>query len=144
MSDILVDNTVARNFCNPLDPHYKAFVQWLILRGVLVVTRSLVKEYIATAGSSPANTSMPSIIDLLTRAGRLALFTNHQLAAFRFPPWIARRLRSNPKDHGNIKAVMLSQRKFALSHDNAFRYDVNNYPGYSARAERRPQDLPYA
>ena len=76
MKDILVDNTVAKNFCNPVDLHYKAFIQWLKLHGVLVVTRSLITEYIATCGSSPATTSMPSIVDILTRDGRLRRFDN--------------------------------------------------------------------
>jgi len=39
---------------------------------------------------------------------------------------------------------MLSVRKYALSHDTAFRDDVNDFPGYRARAEIRPRDIPYA
>lgn len=143
MKDILVDNTVAKNFCNPLDPDYKTFIRWVLEEGVLVVTQRLLIEYKATAGSSPANTSMPSLVDYLTRKGRLMHFGRAQLTAFRFPSRVTKRLRSNWKDHDNVKAVMLSVRKYALSHDAAFRYDVNNYPGFNARAEIRPQDLPY-
>ncbi len=144
MKDILVDNTVAKNFCNRLDPHYRAFIQWLIREGVLVVTQRLLAEYVATAGNSPANTSMPVLIDQLTRQGRLNHIGKVELTAFRISSHVRRVLRSNRKDHDNIKAVMLSHRKFALSHDAAFCHDVNNFPGFTARAERKPQDLPYA
>jgi hypothetical protein len=144
MKDILVDNTVAKNFCNPLDPEYKTFIKWIHDEGFLVVTQSLLVEYIATSGAAGANTSMPVLVDRLTREGRLRHFRKPQLAGFRFPRSFRRKLRSNKRDHDNIKAVILSTRKFALSHDKAFRHDVNNYPGYRGRAEIRPQDIPYA
>jgi len=144
MKDLLVDNTVAKNFCNPLDPEYKLLVKWLFEEGVLVVTQRLLVEYIATAGTSGSNTSMPAVIDYLTRVGRLARFGKRELADFRIPPRVARRLRSNPEDHDSVKAVMLSVRKFALSHDDAFRHDVNNFPGFAAVAAIRPCDIPYS
>lgn len=144
MDDILVDHTVAKNFCNPVDPHYKTFIKWLQERGVLVVTQSLIGEYSASSAASPSTSSMPAIINLLTQKGRLRKFSKEQLDNFRFTNAVRRRLRSNRKDHVNIKAVMLSTRKFALSHDADFRYDVNNFPRHAARAEIRPQDIPYA
>lgn len=144
MKDILVDNTVAKNFCNPLDKEYKQFIKWIDEEGFLVVTQSLLTEYIATSGTSGASTSMPALVDRLTRDGRLCHFPKAALSGFRFPKRVSRALCSNKKDHANIKAVMLSVRKFALSHDANFRRDVNGYPGHNARAERRPQDIPYA
>lgn len=144
MKDLLVDNTVAKNFCNSLDPHYKAFIQWLLLHGVSVITQRLIVEYVASCGGSPSNTSIPTIIDHLQRAGRLTHFNSRQLNALRFPRRVARLLRSNRNDHGSIKAVMLSHRKYALSRDERFCYDVNYYPGCRARAETRSEDLPYA
>ena len=142
--DVLVDNTVAKNFCYPADEHYKAFIKWLFDSGVLVVTRSLLNEYTATCATSSSNTSMPAIIGHLMQQRRLTKFSKSTLQAFRFTASFQRSLRSNRKDHDNIKAVMLSIRKYALSHDDDFRHDVNNCPGHSARAEQRPQDLPYA
>ena len=143
MQDVLVDNNIAKNFCNPLDRHYKDFVAWLFDAGVLVVTQQLMKEYYATAGHSHSETSITVIVDRLTRTGRLVRFTNATLRDFRFPASVRRKLRSNREDHSNIKAVMLSTRKYAISNDANFRHDVNTYPGHSALAVRRPQDLPY-
>jgi len=144
MKDIIVDNTVAKNFSNPLDPNYKEFIRWLSNTGVLVVTQRLIAEYSRTCAASGSNTSMPVLIDHLQRNGRLKKFSNTMLRNFRFTERIRRSLRSNGEDHDTIKAVMLSVRKFALSHDTNLRHDINKFPGHRARAERRPQDLPYA
>ena len=143
MKDILVDNTVAKNFSYPLDPHYKEFIGWLYKTGVLVVTQHLIIEYHRTCAASDSSTSMPALIDHLQREGRLKKFSKTTLGNFRFKTKVQRALRSNREDHDSIKAVMLSVRKFALSHDKNLRHDINAFPGYSARAERRPQDLPY-
>ena len=141
--DLLVNNSIAKNFCNPLDPHYKAFIHWLFAEGELVVTQSLLTEYHASTAGSPSPTNIVVIVAKLTADGRLRRFTKQDLNLFQIPNYVTSCLRSNRKDWDNIKAVMLSTRKFALSLDNDFVFDVNNYPGYSARAERRPQDLPY-
>ena len=144
MKDILVDNTVAKNFCNPLDQNYKEFIRWLFHTGVLVVTQRLLVEYHATSATSASNTSMPAIIAQLMLRGRLTKIGKADLSAFRFPKHVEKSLRSNRMDHDSLKAVLLSVRRYALSHDDGFCHDVNSYPGYGARAERRPQDLPYA
>jgi hypothetical protein len=141
--DLLVDNCIAKNFCNPLDDHYKTFIRWLFEEGELVVTQSLLRDYYASTAASPSPTNIVIIVAKLTADGRLCRFTKQDLDYFQIPKRITRCLRSNRKDWDNIKAVMLSTRKFAISLDNGFVFDVNNYPGYSARAERRPQDLPY-
>jgi hypothetical protein len=143
MKDILIDNNVAKNFCNPLDDHYKALVEWLFNKGFLVVTQRLLIEYSATSALSRSCTSMPALVDHLLRSGRLRKFGKVTLSDFRFGARVQRSLRSNKEDHDSIKAVMLSERKFALSHDNNLRHDINTFPGYHARAEQQPQDLPY-
>src|SRR5262245_33986959 len=122
--DLLVDNTVAKSFCAPPDNEHRTFVSWLFNEGVLVVTQRLLLEYVATAGNSRSGTSMPAIIDNLTRDGRLKKFTKQELESFRFPTRIKNRLRSNREDHDNIKAVLMSVRKFALTHDVAFTCDL--------------------
>jgi hypothetical protein len=143
MKDLLVDNTVAKNFANPLDPHYKALVHWLFDTGFLVVTQRLLIEYSRTAAAASSNTAMPALVDHLLRNGRLSMFGKKTLSKFSFSTRIRRSLRSNQEDHDTIKAVMLSVRKLALSHDVNLRHDINHFPGYNARAAKRPQDLPY-
>lgn len=141
--DLLVDNSIARNFCNPLDPHYKEFIRWLYDEGELIVTQRLIIEYNASTSGSPSSTNIVAIVAKLTADGRLRKVTKKELTAFRFPTRITRRLRSNKRDWDSIKATMLSLRKFALSLDINFIFDVNNFHGHNARAEYRPQDLPY-
>jgi len=144
MKDLLIDNTVAKNFCNPLDENYKALIDWIFRVGALVVTQNLLVDYHRTSAASPSSTSMPALVARLTRDGRLRRFTKEELETIVIDEHVRKRLRSNWRDHPNIQAVMLSARKFALSHDANFRYDVTNFRGFRARAERRPQDLPYA
>ena len=143
MKDILVDNNVAKNFCNPLDNEYKKFITWLFHCGELVVTNQLVNEYISATGSSPSATNIVAIIHKLTIDGRLNKVNSDDLKAFRIKPTIFRQLKSNHSDHDLIKAVMISNRKLALSLDKKLRNDINNYPGFQAQAEKRPQDIPY-
>lgn len=141
--DIFVDNTVAKNFCNPVDQNYKDFIKWLYEEGYLVVTNKILSEYVSSTGGSPSSTNIVVIIARLTRDGRLIKFSKQQLEDLKFAKRIENRLRSNQKDHPHIKAVLLSSRKLALSLDENFRHDVNNIPGYQATAKERPQDINY-
>jgi hypothetical protein len=144
MKDVFVDNNVAKNFCNPLDPEYKAFVGWLLTEGALVVTTRILVEYIRSTGNSTSATNIAAIVDALQRSGRLNRISANALRGFAMAERIRRRLRSNTEDHEHIKAVLLSVRKFAISHDDRFRFDLNNYPAYRALAVERPEQLPYA
>lgn len=143
MKDILVDNNIAKNFCNPLDEEYKRFITWLFYEGSLVVSKQLITEYHSSCASSGSLTNVMAIIDKQQREGRLSRFSSKDLRSFKFKQKDERRLLSNGKDRSHIKAVLLSKRKFALSRDQNFRADVNGFPGYMARAEARPEDLPY-
>ena len=143
MRDILVDNSVAHAFANPVDPEYKRFIRWIVQKGVLVVTQRLIREYTASSAGCAANTSLPALVDHLTRHGRLAICGKAKLAEFKIRKHVRRRLRSNWQDHDSIKAVMLSNRKLALCKDQNLCHDINNYPGHRARAARKPGLLAY-
>lgn len=141
--DILVDNSVSKYFCNPIDAHYKDFIKWLFDEGHLVVTQKLITEYHSTTSGSSSATNLVVIVSKLTAEGRLRKFSKLELNAFRMPNPVKKKLRSNAEDWDSIKAVMLSDRKFALSLDNNLVYDINNYSGFTARASMQPQGLPY-
>ena len=142
-NDIFVDNNVAKNFCNPVDPNYKNFIKWLFEDGHLVVTNKILTEYVSSTGGSISPTNIVIIIARLTRDGRLIKLSRQQLDEFVFNRRIEGVLRSNRKDHPHIKAVLLSNRKLALSLDDNFRYDLNNFPGHQAVARKRPEELNY-
>lgn len=142
-NDIFVDNNVAKNFCNPADPHYKLFIKWLSEEGYLVVSNKILSEYVSSTGGSQNATNIVAIIGRLTRDGRLIKFSHQDLNQLVFKKRITRKLRSNAKDHEHIKVVLLSYRKLALSLDGNFRYDVNNFAGHQAVARARPEQLNY-
>ncbi|RPJ76265.1 MAG: hypothetical protein EHM20_07695 [Alphaproteobacteria bacterium] len=154
MKDIFIDNNVAKNFVNPLDPEYKKLVVWLRTysevnlahNAHLVVSKKIIAEYKRTCGASLSDNAVVALVDLCTRQGRLKNITNNQIKDFRlvyFTKKICRRLKSNWQDHDHIPVVLLSHRKFAISLDDNFVHDVVTFPGFQAIAVKRPQDLNY-
>lgn len=141
--DIFVDNTVAKNFCNPLDPEYKEFIRWLFFRGSLVVSNKILAEYERTSAGSRSSSNILLIIAAQTRKGRLTKFENADLRTVNFTKAQLRSFRSNRKDHVHLKLVILSRRKLALTNDQDFEWDINHFPKIRARASNRPEKLPY-
>jgi hypothetical protein len=142
-ADIFVDNNIAMNFCNPVEDEYKRFIQWLVTRGYLVVSQKLLSEYVSSTGASPATTNICAIVDRLTRDGRLIKIKNSELRSFKFSKSIERSLRSNKKDWNHLKTILLSHRKYAITMDNDFTFDVNHFPKHNARAAHCPSLVPY-
>ena len=154
LKDIFIDHNVAKNFSNPLDDEYKKLVKWLIRydersplnNAYLAVSKKLLGEYCTSPGHPHSLTNIIIIIGTFTKQGRLNNIDNSAIKNFQrkyFKKHIVQRLRCNPPDRDHIPVVMLSDRKYALSRDTKFRYDVNNFPGFSALAAKCPQDIPY-
>jgi len=154
LKDIFIDNNIAKNFSNPLDCEYKKFIKWLLKynpknplkNAYLVVSNKLLCEYSRTAGYPHSSINIIIIIDKCTREGRLNKISNSDIKNFKqkhFKKHVVQRLTCNKSDWDHIPVVMLSERKYALSLDTNFRRDINNFPGFSALAAKRPQDIPY-
>lgn len=152
--DIFIDNNVAKNFSNPMDLEYIKLVQWLMKydtnnlpgNAYLVVSRKLLAEYSRTIGLGVSGTNIIVIIDKLTREGRLIKIKNADIKEFQrkyFSKKVTRNLRCNKEDQDHIPVVLLSNRKYALSLDDDFIYDLLHFPGFKVRAEKRPEKLPY-
>jgi hypothetical protein len=141
--DIVIDECVAKNFCNPMDQNYKDLVRWIDTRGVLAVSQKLIVGYNKATGQSPSASNIVLLIGKLQRVGRLNLKTSRELKEFKFGRAAERRLLSNRKDWWHIKLVLLSDRRLLLSIDEKLCRDVNAYPGYRATAARRPEKLSY-
>lgn len=138
--DIFVDSNVAKDFTNPPDENYKKFMAWLKDEGTLVLNNLLEGEY------GRSNQNLAVLIHFLTIKGRILRIKNKELKAFRFPKKIEKKLQSNSEDREHLKTILLSHRKIALTIDNAFRNDVNNYPRYDgkkAEAVARPERIDY-
>jgi len=142
-NDIFVDNNIAKNFCNPLDPEYKTFITWLFREGCLAVSNKILSEYHSSFSHSSSKTNIIVIINRLLIDGRLNKISNEVLKSFVFRKHVLKQLRANRKDYNHIKVVLLSDRKLALSLDKNFRNDVNNFPGYCAIAGNKPSEIPY-
>ncbi len=154
--DIFIDNNIAKNFSNPLDPEYKKLIQWLITynseqiesdnNAHLVVSNKLIAEYQRTTRNAASLTNIVVIISKLTREGRLIKISNQEIKDFKqqfFTKKVEKKLTCNSEDRDHIPVVLLSIRKYALSLDDKFVYDLRNFPGFTVLAEQRPEDLPY-
>jgi hypothetical protein len=152
--DIFIDNNIAKNFSNPMDDEYKKLIQWVIKynpkslldNAHLVVSNKLLGEYSRSVSYAAAGTNIWIIIDKLTKEGRLIKIKNADIKDFQrefFTKKVIKNLRSNKEDHDHIPVVLLSYRKYALSLDDDFIYDLVHFPGFTVIAEKRPEKLPY-
>ena len=76
----------------------------------------------------------------------MAKITNADIKNFKnkyFTKTVERGLRSNQEDRHHIPVVLLSERKFALTNDRNFTYDLEHFPGFRVLVSSRPENLPY-
>jgi len=159
LKDIFIDNNIASKFSNPQDVEYIKITKWLLFfnekiaktdkdkNARLVVSKKLLGEYYRSAQNANSNTSIPVIIDKLTREGRLINIKNDEIKAFKkqhYTKATERKLKCNAEDREHLPLVFLSNRKYALSLDENFLYDLLNFPGFAVTAAKRPENLPYA
>lgn len=156
--DLFIDNNIAKNFCNPLDKNYIALISWLLFfdsndysnivnYAHLVVSKKLLIEYSRSVQNAKSDTSIPIIINKLLAEGRLIIKTNQEIKEFKrkfYSKTIVRRFRSNSEDREHIPLVLLAERKYGLSYDINFIYDLVNFPGFNVFVEKRPEKLPYS
>lgn len=154
MKDIFIDNNIAKNFCNPVDPKYKKLIAWLFYNderspannAFLVVSQNLLVEYHRSARDARSNSSIIVIIGTLNSQGRLIKKTNNEIKAFKntyFKKRIVNNFRCNYEDRDYIATILLSHRKYALCRDNNLIFDLRNFPGFNVLVEKRPELLPY-
>ena len=90
--------------------------------------------------------SIPSIIDKLTRDGRLIKISNEQIKEFKrqyFTNKVKKNFTCNKEDQEHIPVVLLSDRKYVLTLDQKFTDDLLNFPGFRVIVCAKPQDLLY-
>ena len=155
--DIFIDNNIASKFSNPQDKEYIKLTKWLLNFDVedienkdnyahLVVSKKLLVEYIRSNMNTFGGTSIPVIIDVLTRQGRLNTIFNDEIKDFQakyYTKTVEKKLKSNAEDREHIPVVLLSDRKFVLTLDENFAYDLTHFKGHSVTVEKRPQNLDY-
>ncbi len=152
--DIFIDTNIAKNFCNPLDDAYKRLIAWLLKydqkktakNPYLVISQKLLNEYNRTCATSYSSSNIIVIIDKLTREGRCVKISNQDIKNFKkkyFKKHIVRKLTCNREDQDHIPTVMLSCRKYALSNDDKFLYDLTHFPGFIVIAKTNPDEIPY-
>jgi poly-D-alanine transfer protein DltD len=152
--DIFIDNNItSKYFSTPTDEEYKKLIDWLATHNndtendaYLVVSPYLLREYNESNRNARSETNILNIIIELTKQDRLVNFKKRELEAFQnkyFDKKTLKRLLSNPKDRNHIPAVLLSDRKMALSEDNNFRSDLDEFPDFAPITAKRPEDLDY-
>lgn len=161
MKDIFIDNNVAKNFATPIDSHYKDLITWINefdeekvksnpddIKNFahLVVSQKLLKEYLDSSKNSAKFNAIPSIINRLTREGRIIKFSKNNIDDFiseNFSKTIKKNLLSNEQDHCHLVVILLSNRKYCLTYDKNLTMDLLNFPGHSVNVKKRPEDLDY-
>jgi hypothetical protein len=152
--DIFIDNNIASQyFSNPTNEEYKNLLDWLLTHdkkedndAYLVVSPYLLREYHESNRNANSRTNIVKIVEELTKQERLILFTKKQIEGFQqkhFTNKVLRRLLSNAKDRNHIPAVLLSDRKMALSEDNNFLSDLLEFPDFKPITAKRPENLDY-
>ncbi len=155
--DIFIDNNIASRFKNPADPEYIKLRDWLVLyreikegevdtNAHLVVSNKLLNEYSRSNQNIKDGQNIILIIGRLQRQGRLIKIDNQEIKDFQqehFTKKTLKQLFCNQEDREHIPVVLLSQRKYALSIDDAFVNDLLNFPGFQALACKRPEEMPY-
>ncbi|MCD8451432.1 hypothetical protein LNI90_04975 [Tenacibaculum dicentrarchi] len=161
MKDILIDNNVAKNFATPIDQHYKDLIEWInefdedLIEAEpnrifdfahLVVSQKLLVEYLKSSRDCSKPNAIPSIINRLTREGRLLKKSKVDIEEFKannFSKKILKGLLSNQEDHCHIVSVLISNRKLCLTYDDNLSKDLNGFPGHHVTVEKRPENLNY-
>ncbi|MEY4936484.1 MAG: hypothetical protein RIS64_2843 [Bacteroidota bacterium] len=152
--DIFIDNNIAsRYLSNPTLDEYKKLIEWLMMHqkneetdAYLVISPFLLKEYIESNRNANSKTNIVQIIDLFTKQNRLIRFDKKQIEAFQtkhFTKKVIKRMQSNAKDRNHIPAVLMSDRKMALSEDIKFLNDLEQVPDFEAVTATKPEDLNY-
>lgn len=153
--DIFIDNNIAsRYFSNPIDEEYKKLIDWLTTYNeneetdaYLVVSPFLLTEYNESNRYPNSRTNIVQIISDLTKQERLVRFSRKQIEGFQkkyhTPKVLRKLLTKETKDINHIPAVLLSDRKMALSEDNNFLHDLNQITGFIAITAKRPEELDY-
>lgn len=155
--DIFIDNNIASKFANPADPEYKELIKWLMDnhdiaegadddRAYLVVSNKLLEEYLRSSREAFGATAIPMIINKLTKENRLVKITNQQIKNFKsqyFTKAVEKKLKSNSEDRDHIPTVLLSNRKYALTYDANFTYDLEHFGGFTVIVKSRPEEIPY-
>lgn len=151
MKDIFIDNNIACRFSNPMDPEMVKLINWLVFsnkgdKAILVVSKKLLEEYCASSIGAKSETAIPSIINTLIIEGRLNIVSKQQIEQFKndyFSKARINKMRSNAEDRDHIPVVLLSDRKYALTNDSNFTYDLNHFPGFTVLVSNRPELIPY-
>jgi hypothetical protein len=143
MKDIFIDNNIANNFCNPVKESYKGIIAWLSEEGSLVVSDFLVKEYHASIRGNISSTNILAIISTQIREGRLVKIGKKEIENFTIKPKVKKGLLCNRKDVPHLKAVLLSNRKYALTLDKNLKRDLIAFPGFSCKVGEDPDEIPY-
>ena len=105
------------------------------------------REYNESNRYPNSRTNIVQIISDMTKEGRLTNFNKKQIEAFQKQYHTKKVLKNlltkDTKDINHIPAVLMSDRKMALSEDNNFIHDLNQIPNFTAITAKRPEDLPY-
>ncbi len=110
------------------------------------VCNRLLSEYSRSARNTGIATSLPILVELLQRQGRLIKFTNNEIEIFKnkhFKKKVTKKFVSNGQDWDYIAVVALSERKLALTEDKNLSKDLKTLPKFDISVADSPEKLDY-
>lgn len=154
MKDIFIDNDVTtKHFSNPIDEDYKKLIDWLRTfnndvenDAHLILSSFLHREYIESNRNPNSQTNIVAIINEMVINDRIKRISNQEIKTFQtkyYAKKVLKNLTSNAKDRNHIPAVLLSNRKIALSEDKRFLNDLLQFSGFNPMVASRPENLNY-
>ena len=152
--DIFIDDNIAKNFVNPVDPEYIKLMNWLNMfkhnpscDAYLVVSKKLLEEYNGTHATCKEAQNICVIVATLQIQGRLIIKNNKELREFRrkhYKKHICTHFTcSKPDREYHIPTVLLSNRRYALLIDKNFVNDLSRFPGFTVTVAKRPESINY-
>jgi len=152
--DIVIDNNIAINFSKLPDDEHKKLYMWLMKNDLeqpeqnayIVVSQKLINEYARSSMYAKSLTNIAVVLAKMQKQGRRIFITNQQIKDFQkehFTKKTLKKLKSNDEDREHIPVVFMSERKYVLTLDENFSYDLLHFPKFIARVEKRPENLPY-
>lgn len=137
MKDIVVDTSTIIFLGNQSTPDFIKFFKWLRKEGALAVSTYLLKEY-----SGIGSSEIAALLETLkhSQPSRYNNIPKREIDTFNDRHF---KYTCHMKDRCHVKLVMLSFRKLALSQEDNFINDVNEFPRHRALASKNPEHIPY-
>ena len=110
-----------------------------------MLSKKIRNEYLESSGAAKSKSNISTIVNMLTKQGRVNEFSTKQIKEFQnkhFKKRIVEKFKLNPanRDSNHLPIVLMSERKKALTIDKDFTNALLNFPKFKAEVESKPRE----